>query len=604
MQEASQPPLVEPLRSGGLADSVYETALRNPGIAQLAARAPGDNGWQEITAAEFKDQVLALAKGLLAEGVRAGDRVALMSRTRWESTLFVFALWSAGAVVVPLYPTSSTDQLRWSLVSSGARAVVVENEDHAMTLGSVCGDLPQLHHVWQLDAGCVGTLTEAGGRIADDRVRQRRLAVTPEATAAHVYTSGTTGRARACVISHANLAAECDTLLAGWRCLMAPPGTQPSILGFLPAGHIYGLMVTVMCVRGGILLGHQPDLSPAGLLPALASFRPTCVMAVPYIFEKFFDRARLTALADGKGPVFDAAMGFAENYALALQRKKSGAGRGPGPRMRARHALYEVTVYRRLRQVLGGRVRNAVSSGSPLSRRLGLMFAGAGITIYEGYGLTETTGAVTGQPPGNPRYGTVGRPLPGSSVSIAADGEVRVSGDVVFRGYLDDEKATAECLQDGWLATGDVGYLDDGFLVITGRKKDVLITSGGKSVPLLVLEERLRAHPLISQALIVGDNRPFVAALIALDPEALRHWHAYRMPGQGDGTAEEDLEREIQRAIGAANAVVSKAESIRAFRLVPREFSVADGLMTPSLKLRRPAIERAYAKEIDDLYAR
>ncbi|MGW7518265.1 AMP-dependent synthetase/ligase [Streptomyces sp. NPDC054796] len=607
MREFSVPPMVEPLRSGGLADTVFETAAREPGLLQVARRDPSDGGqWREVTASAFRDEVFALAKGLLAEGVRFGDPVAVMARTCYEWTLFSFALWTVGALVVPVHPTSSAEQLRWVLSTSGARAIVVEHEDHAMTLGAACGGLPELQRVWQLDAGCVKALSDAGTVVSDEQVHRHRWAVTPRTTAAVVYTSGTTGPPRGCVITHSSLAFECDNLLAGWRGLMAGRDEQPSVLVFLPLCHIYGLMVTVMCLRGGILMGHQPELGAAELLPALQSFRPSCVFAVPYVFEKLFERARRAADETGRGRLFEQAAGTAARYAEAVERQTLEEGPGPGAALRARHAFYDRLVYRRLREVLGGRTRNVVSGGSTLSRELGLTFAGAGITVYDGYGLTETTAAVTAQPPGRPRFGTVGRPMPGASVHIARDGEVWVRGEMLFSGYVGDPAATDAVLRDGWLATGDVGHLeDDGYLVITGRKKDIIVTSGGKSVSPLVLEERLRAHALVSQALVVGDDRPYVAALLTLDPEALEHWKRHRAHGEARGhSLDDELDHEIGRAVAAANSVVSRAESIRTYRVLSEEFSVDSGLMTPSLKLRRSAITRMYAAEIEQLYAR
>ncbi|MFR9796890.1 AMP-dependent synthetase/ligase [Streptomyces sp. MS06] len=608
MREYSLPPLVPALTTGGLADSVYEVAERDPELSQLARDGGRDEGeWTAVTAAGFRDEVLGLAKGLLAAGVRFGERVAVMARTRYEWTQFCYALWSLGAQVVPVYPTSSAGQVRWILSNAQVSAIVVEHADHAMTVGAACDAQTGLRSLWQLDAGCVQQLTEQGRHLPDEMVHRHRRAVTPRSAAVIAYTSGTTGPLpRGCVITHANLAAECDTLYAGWRDLIAVPGEQPAVLAFLPLSHIYGLMVQVVCLRSGVLLGHQPDLSPASLLPALASFRPTYVFAVPYVFERILHAARRAAEEAGRGDLFRRAEEVAVRHAERTQRREAGEGPGPGPVLRAEHTVFDRLVYGRLRAVLGGRVRYATSGGSALDRELGLFFAGAGIAVHDGYGLTETSAAVTTQPPGRPRFGTVGRPLPGCAVRIADDGEIWVSGDVVFAGYHDDPSATAAVLRGGWFATGDVGRLDDdGYLVLTGRKKDIIVTSGGKSVSPQPLEQRLRRHPLISQCLVVGDNRPFVAALVTLDPDAWEHWRRSRerhCRRSGSAAAGGDLHTEIQRAVHMANSVVSRAESIRAFRILPTEFSVQDGLLTASLKLRRGAITQAYAAEIEAMY--
>ncbi|WP_055587487.1 AMP-dependent synthetase/ligase [Streptacidiphilus griseoplanus] len=607
MRDFSVPPLVEPPCSGGLADTVYQVAAQEPQRIQLARRVPGAAGWSEVTASAFRDEVTALAKGLLASGVRFGDRVAIMARTRYEWTQFSYALWSIGAQVVPIYPTSSSEQVSWILADSRAVACVVEHEDDAMTVGAACDGLPTLKRIWQLDGGCVRQLSRLGCDIPDETVDSHRAAVHPDSPAAIAYTSGTTGRPKGCVVTHANFAVECDTLQAGWGELVAAPGEQPAVLAFLPLAHVYGLMVQIFCLRAGVRLGHQPEISAGELLPALASFRPTFLFAVPYVFEKIVARARLSAAESGRADAFDKAMEVAVRFAAAQEARRERSGPGPGPALRLRHRMYDRMVYRRLRAVLGGRVRHAVSGGSALSRSLGLLFAGVGITVYDGYGLTETTAAVTGQPLGRPRFGTVGRPLPGCAVHIAPDGEIWVRGGTVFAGYLNDPQGTAEVLRDGWFATGDLGSLDrDGYLSITGRKKDVIITSGGKSVAPAVLEERVRAHPLISQCLLVGDDRPYVAALITLDPEALVHWqrvHQKQADAGWGAVTDQDLQEEIQRVVVTANTAVSRAESIRAFRILPVEFSVGQGLLTPSLKLRRRAIVKAYAADIDQLYA-
>ncbi|KAF4409219.1 MULTISPECIES: long-chain fatty acid--CoA ligase [Streptomyces] len=608
MRELSLPPLVQTLRSGGLADSVFEAADTDPDLVQFSRGEEGPEGmrWLPVTAQGFRTEVLALAKGLIAEGLRPGDRVAVMSRTRYEWTQFCYAIWSVGAQLVPVYPTSSAEQVHWILAGTRAVAVVVEGEDDAMTVGAVCDGLPGLRKIWQLDDDCVPELVELGRGVPEMMVHRYRATVRPGSAATITYTSGTTGRPKGCVITHANLAFECDTLITGWRELLAPPGEQPSVLAYLPLAHVYGLMVQVSCQRHGIRLGHQPSSSTEDVLRGLASFRPSFLLAVPHMFEKIFRQARRTAEEHGRLEVFDKAVDTAMRYAEAKERRYLGLGPGPSPSLRAQHTLYDRPVYRQLRDVFGGRVRHAVSGGSPLSRELGLLFAGAGITVYDGYGLTETSAAVTGHPLGRPRFGTVGRPLPGCAVHIAPDGEIWVRGPNVFAGYLDDRAGTEEVLRDGWLATGDLGHLDDeGYLRLTGRKKDIIITSSGKSVSPHVLEQRLRCHPLISQCMLVGDNRPFVSALITLDREALVHWrrlHYKELMDTRAAAQDADLQEEIQRAVSRANTAVSRSESIRAFVILPDEFTVAEGLLTPSLKLRRGAVVKAYATEIASLY--
>jgi long-chain acyl-CoA synthetase len=614
LREISVPPLVDPPRSGGLADSVYAIAEDDPGLVQLARlegadAAGGHHGglWTDISAAVFRDEVLALAKGLLANGVRFGDRVGIMSRTCYEWTMFDYALWSIGAVPVPIYSTSSSEQVRWILADTRAVACVVEHEDQAMTVGAVCDALPDLLGIWQLDDGCVNRLMADGTSVADEVVHRHRRAVSPAGLATVIYTSGTTGRPKGCMITHAGFSAECDNLLAGWHEVFARrPGEQPATLLFLPLAHVYARMVQVASLRGGITLAHQGSPAPDALVPALSSFRPTFLLAVPYIFERILDKARRAAEEEGKGELFEKAAEVAVRHAEASERRMLGEGPGPGPGLRLQHQLYDRTVYSRVRAVLGGRLRHAMCGGSSLSRDVGLFFAGAGITLIEGYGLTETTAAVTANPPGRVKYGTVGRPVPGAALRIAEDGEVLVRGGIVFAGYLNDPAATEESFRHGWLATGDLGTLDhEGYLTITGRKKDVIVTSGGKTVAPAVLEERVRSHPLVAQCLVVGDDRPYVGALITLDEEALAHWqrvHHKQLSDTWQALGDADLHEEIQRLVVTANTAVSRAESIRAFRILPYRFTEEQGLVTPSLKLRRKAIVKAFGQDIDELY--
>ncbi|MGW6919367.1 AMP-dependent synthetase/ligase [Kitasatospora sp. NPDC054939] len=608
MREFSTPAPAGLPVTGGLADSLYDTAERAPGLVQLARRDGPAGEWREVTARAFRDEVLALAKGLLTRGVRYGDRVALMARTRYEWTLFDYALWSVGAIPVPVYPTAAPEQVRWILAETQAVACVVEDEDHAMTVGAVCDALPELTGIWQLDRDCVSAITEDGRGVPDSLVHRQRLGVGAENIATVVYTSGTTGRPKGCLLTHGNLAAEADALLDGWHeALYDTGGAQPSTLLFLPLAHVYGRAVQIAAVRGGLRFGHLPELTTEALLPALASFRPTFLHAVPYVFEKLFQQARRAAEEAGRGELFEQARLVAVEWAAARERRAFGRGPGPGAGLRLRHAAYERTVYQRLRAVLGGKIRSVMCGGSTLGRELGLFYAGAGLRLYEGYGLTETAAAITANPPGRIKHGTVGPPLPGATVTIAEDGEVWVRGPNVFAGYLNHPRCTAESLYDGWFGTGDLGSLDeDGYLTITGRKKDLIVTSSGKNLAPTALEERVQAHPLVSQCLVVGDDRPYVAALITLDPAALAHWlktHGREQLDEWAVLADDELHAEIQRAVAAANSSVSRAESIRAFRLLPREFSQEQGLMTPSLKLRRAAVADYYAGDIEELYS-
>ncbi|MET7790697.1 long-chain fatty acid--CoA ligase [Streptomyces sp900116325] len=591
---------------GGLADVVFDYPEEDPHRIALG-RKDASGRWRDITAATFRDEVLALAKGLIAHGVRFGDRVALMSRTRYEWTLFDFALWTVGAQSVPIYPTSSAEQVFWMLHDADVSAIVVEHEDHAMTIASVIDRLPGLRRLWQLDADAVTELVDAGTHVEDEVVHRHRRAVTPESVATIIYTSGTTGRPKGCVITHANFMFETDTMAARWESVFhSKPGDEAATLLFLPLAHVFGRMVEVTAIRGRVKLGHQPELSAKALMPDLVTFRPTFILAVPYIFEKVFNGARRKAEAEGKLGPFDKAFDVAVRYADAMEHKAFGTGPGPSPGLRMQHQFFDKVVYKKVRDAMGGRVRHAMSGGSGMERQLGLFFEGAGITVYEGYGLTESTAAATANPPERTRYGTVGQPIPGTTVHIADDGEIWVYGGNVFGGYLGDPKATDAVLYDGWLATGDLGALDeDGYLTITGRKKEILVTSGGKSVSPAGLEERVRAHPLVAQCIAVGNDRPYIAALVTVDQESVDHWLAMqgRPPMRAaDLVRDPDLEMEVRRAVVAANTAVSQAESIRTFRILAHQFTEEHGLLTPSLKLKRKAIETTYAAEVDALY--
>ncbi|MGW4496987.1 AMP-dependent synthetase/ligase [Streptomyces sp. NPDC004376] len=608
MRDVALAPAAVPPPTGGLADTVFETADRSPGLPLLAWRKnAAATVWEEVTAAALRDEVVALAKGLVAAGISPGHRVALMARTRVEWTMLAHALWTVGAEIVPIHPTSSREQVKWILREAACVAVAVEDEQGIMTVGTVCAALPRLRHVWQLDAGALGELAERGAEIPLTTVESLRRIVLPDSTAVIAYTSGTSGRPLGCALSHRSLAYPCDVLLAGWGHTAGPPGEQPSVLAFLPFSHVYGLMIMQMCLRGGFLMAHEPEMTEEALASALATFRPTYLYGVPSVFEKLYKTFLRTAQQAGRGPVFERAAETARDFAEAQERARLGTGPGPGLDLRLQHALYERTVYRKLRAALGGRAQRGTSGGSSLSRDLSLFYEGIGLYLHDGYGLTETSGGITMQPVGREKTGTVGMPLPGTEIAVADDGEILVRGPSVFQGYMGDEQRTRAALRSGWLATGDIGRLDgEGYLTITGRKKDVLVTSSGKSVAPAPLEQRLREHPLVHQAVVVGDDRPCVGALITLDPEFLAHWRTalafHGEPGGREAREENALREELARAVASANSAVSRAESIRVYRVLPEPFAPDNGLLTPSLKLRRDAIVRHFAAEIDAMY--
>ncbi|MGW0882126.1 AMP-dependent synthetase/ligase [Streptomyces sp. NPDC002671] len=607
VREASVPPFAPPVTHGSLADLPFDNAEAVPGSVVLSRRLT-DGSWRDVTAAGFAEQVLAAAKGLIAEGLVPGDRIAVMARTTYEWTLLDFAAWAAGLVTVPVYPTSSVYQTRWILHDSGAVALVTETTEQASAIGPELQHLPELRHLWVMDKGHVELLGQAGAHVPDAEVAVRRGMLGPDTLATLIYTSGTTGRPKGCALSHGNFFAEVDNAIELlYPIFKAKTGEEPSVLLFLPMSHVFGRMVAIACVRARVRLGHAPSLKAEDLLPDLAAFKPTCLLTIPYMLEKVFNSARAQAESGGKLTAFDRAVAVARRYGEALESKQTGTGSGPNRALKTARSFYDPLVYRRIRAAMGGRVKYAICGGSPLGRRLAAFYAGAGIEIFEGYGLTETTGATTVTPPLKPRLGTVGWPLPGTRVRIAADGEILIAGDHVLRGYWDPQAGgVVPATREGWLATGDIGELDDeGYLTITGRKKELLITSGGKSVAPAPLENWLRQHPLISQVMLVGDGRPYVSALITLDPDGITHWRQMRgkhpVPPEllvGDV----ELEAVLQRAVEEANKLVSRPESIRRFAVLPADFTEEAGHLTPSMKLRRERIAADFAKEIAGLY--
>ncbi|MEU3270710.1 AMP-dependent synthetase/ligase [Saccharomonospora sp. NPDC006951] len=559
-----------------------------------------DGSWRDVTAREFAAEVLAVAKGLVAAGIEKGDRVGLMSKTRYEWTLFDFAIFAAGAVTVPIYETSSAEQVHWILSDADAKAVVVETAEHSATLGEVRGRLTGLANAWQIEGEqpAVEALRALGADVSDDSLHARRRAVKADDLATIVYTSGTTGRPKGVVLTHRNLLEEVRADIGAFPQLM---GSGNSLLLFLPLAHILARAIALTAFTSRATLGHTPDIK--NLVADLGTFRPTFVVAVPRVFEKVYNGAKLKAHSEGKGKIFDAAEATAVEYSKATDGGNIGLG------LRLKHLLFDKLVYTKLRAALGGRCIAAVSGGAPLGNRLAHFFRGIGVPVFEGYGLTETSAAANVNTQDAFKVGTVGRPVAGTSVRIADDGEVLLKGGVVFGAYWNNEQATAESLEDGWFHTGDLGELDDeGFLKITGRKKEIIVTAGGKNVAPSGLEDALKANPVISQAMVVGDQRPFIGLLVTIDEEFFPTWKAQNGKPEGATVADlvddADLRATVQSAVDEANKYVSQAESIKRFTILPNDFTEAGGEITPSLKLKRNVVSKNHATAIDSLYVK
>jgi long-chain acyl-CoA synthetase len=605
VREFSLPALAEIPATANLASAVFRRAAEQPQAVMLRRPDPIDpsGSWQDVTASQFSGEVVAVAKGLVAAGIEAGDRVALMSHTRYEWTLIDYAIWTAGAVTVPVYETSSAEQAEWILSDSGARACFVETAGFEDMIGSFRDRVPALSHVWRIDPGsALDALRAAGAHVGDEVIAERAAAVKASDLATVIYTSGTTGRPKGCELTHENLLSDVRNAFLGPLTIVAGM-ENPGTLLFLPLAHVFARIIEVGCIEGGIVLGHCGDLT--ALLPALASFRPTFILAVPRVFEKVYSSAEQKAVSEKKGAVF----GRAAEVAIAYSRALDAPGGRPSFGLRAQHAGFDRLVYSKLRAALGGRAQYAVSGGAALSERLCHFFRGIGVTVLEGYGLTETTGAATVNRPDRNKIGTVGLPLPGIGIKVAEDGEILISGKNVFPGYWRNEAATKEAFaEDGWFCTGDIGELDEeGFLKITGRKKEMIVTSGGKNVAPAVLEDRLRSHALISQCMVVGDGKPFIAALITLDPEVLGPWQE-RHGKPADATVaslrdDPDLVAAVQAAVDDANQAVSRAESIRKFRILDVDFTQEAGQLTVKLGIRRSVLGKDFAADIDALYS-
>jgi len=600
LREYSIPALAEIPASANAADVVTRRAAEQPQAVMLRRKTAG-GAWADVTAAQFAAEVQALAKGFIAAGMQAGDRIGLMSHTRYEWTLIDYALWTAGAIVVPIYETSSAEQAEWIAGNSEARAVIAENDKFASMISGARDRLPALEHLWLLDTD-LPSLTAGGSDVTDETVKARARAAADIATI--IYTSGTTGRPKGCELTHENLLAAVRNAFMGPLASIHADGTASTLL-FLPLAHVFARVIEVGTLEAGIVLGHCPDMND--LLPDLGTFQPTFVLAVPRVFEKVYNGAEAKAAGEGKGKIFARAAQVAVSYSESLDSSPS-VGRAAGLALRAQHALFDRLVYGKLRAALGGKAEWAISGGAALAPRLGHFFRGIGVSVLEGYGLTESTAPVSVNRPDRQKIGSVGQPLPGVAVRIGDDGEVLVRGKSIFPAYWRDDASTKEAFIDGWYATGDIGELDDeGFLTITGRKKEMIVTAGGKNVAPAVLEDRMRMHALISQCMVVGDGRPFVGVLVTIDPEAFGLWKE-RLGKPASATVADlrddpDLNGEVQAAVDDANQAVSRAESIRKFRILDGDFTQEQGQLSAKLGIKRAVLAKEFAHEIEALYS-
>ena len=588
------PAIVPAATAGNLTNLIAERAWFEADRV-MVSRPLGD-GWQPVTAREFDDEIRATAKGLIASGLNIGERVAIMAKTRYEWTVLDFAIWYAGGVVVPIYETSSAEQVDWILSDSHSVSVIVETPALAELVRPV---LPSYcTNMWVMTENALSTLAHAGAHISDEEVANRRSSLTPDSLATLIYTSGTTGKPKGVQLTHGNFLSECGNVVQGANDLFLKPGG--STLLFLPVAHVFGRMVQIGAINAGLHLAHCSDITR--LQQDLGTFRPTFVLAVPRIFEKVYNGAEAKADAAGKGNIFRKAAAVAIAYSEATD-----AGKIPLV-LRLQHTIFDRLVYSKIRHALGGRVDAAISGGAPLGKRLGHFYRGAGVRILEGYGLTETTAGATLNLTLHQKVGSVGRPVPGTTIAIAEDGEVLIKGPIVMRGYWQNDEANREVFtEDGFFRSGDLGQLDsEGFLSIVGRKKELIVTSGGKNVAPAVLEDRVRAHPLVSQCVVLGDNQPFIAALVTLDPDAIKGWAAANKKAStsaADLCNDPDLLAVVQTAIDDANKAVSRAESIRKFTILPVDFSIADGQLTAKLSVKRHVIAQQFSKEIAELFA-
>ncbi|NQX10666.1 long-chain fatty acid--CoA ligase [Microbacteriaceae bacterium VKM Ac-2855] len=597
MEQFDAPALVAADPEANTADLLIERVRQTPDQALFAL--PVGDAWRDVSAREFLAQVTALAKGFVAAGIEPGERIGLMCKTRYEWSLIDFAAWFAGAILVPVYETSSPSQVQWNLTDSGAHAIIVETADHFARFDEVHPELPDVRAVWQIELGDLDKLAESGVDVADAEIERRRSLAVGSDIATIIYTSGSTGRPKGCIITHSNFVELSRNSAVALTELIHQPNA--STLLFITTAHVFARFIAILCVHGGVKVGHQADTKQ--LLPSLGSFKPTFLLAVPRVFEKVYNSAEQKAEAGGKGKIFRRAAAVAVEHSTILER-----GEKVPFALKLQFALFDRLVYSKLREAMGGNVRFAVSGSAPLGDRLGHFFHSLGIKILEGYGLTETTAPTSVNRTEKFKIGTVGPAMPGVSIRLADDGEIEVKGINVFGGYWNNPEETASVFDGDWFKTGDIGVLDeDGYLKVTGRKKEIIVTAAGKNVAPAVLEDPIRANPLVGQVVVVGDRKPFISALITLDPEMLPTWLGNN--GQNKDMSLDDAAlnpavlAEIQRAVDEANSRVSRAESIRKFIVLPTEFTEASGHLTPKMSIKRNVILKDFGGVIENLYS-
>ena len=595
MKQFDVPAVVEADPNANVTDLLIERVRATPDRA-LFSLPTASGGWEDITSKEFLDRVVALAKGLVAAGIQPGDKIGLMSRTRFEWTLLDFATWFAGAILVPVYETSSPHQIHWDLSDSGAVAMVTETAEHYARFDEVYADLPLIDRVWQIDLGDLDKLAASGGEVTDEEIERRRSIAVGSDVATLIYTAGTTGKPKGCILTHSNFV---ELSRNAAKAIPEVVNPDSSTLLFITMAHVFARFIAVLGVHGGVKVGHQGDTTQ--LLPSMASFKPTFLLAVPRVFEKVYNSSEQKAESGGRGAIFRRAADIAIAHSKALDE-------GTVPlKLRLQFALYDRLVLSKIRAAMGGRVSYAVSGSAPLGLRLGHFYRSLGIKVLEGYGLTETTAPISVNLPSNFKIGKVGPPLPGVSVRIAEDGEIQAKGVDIFAGYWQNPEETAKVFDDGWFKTGDIGEIDDeGYLTITGRKKEIIVTAGGKNVSPAQLEDPIRANPIIGQVVVVGEQKPFISALITLDPEMLPVW--LNNNGEdatmsvAEATQHPKVIAEVQKAVDAANSTVSRAESIRKFVILPIEWTEESGHLTPKFSIKRNVILKDFSNDIEALY--